>query len=40
MELISLQGKSNFFEERVPEYTKAGVNKDKKDNIISFNEEF
>jgi ribonucleoside-diphosphate reductase beta chain len=40
MELISLQGKSNFFEERVPEYTKAGVNKDKKENIISFNEEF
>ena len=40
MELISLQGKSNFFEERVPEYTKAGVNKDKKDNTISFNEEF
>jgi ribonucleoside-diphosphate reductase beta chain len=35
MELISLQGKSNFFEERVPEYTKAGVNKDKKDTSWS-----
>ena len=25
MELISLQGKTNFFEERVGEYQKAGV---------------
>jgi ribonucleotide reductase beta subunit family protein with ferritin-like domain len=25
MELISLQGKSNFFEKRVGEYAKAGV---------------
>jgi ribonucleoside-diphosphate reductase subunit M2 len=25
MELISLQGKTNFFEKRVSEYAKAGV---------------
>jgi ribonucleotide reductase beta subunit family protein with ferritin-like domain len=25
MELISLQGKTNFFEKRVSEYSKAGV---------------
>ena len=25
MDLISLQGKTNFFEKRVPEYAKAGV---------------
>ena len=27
MEMISLQGKTNFFEKRVAEYQKAGVNK-------------
>ena len=31
MEMISLQGKTNFFEKRVGEYQKAGVmNKDKE----------
>jgi len=34
MELISMQGKTNFFERRVGEYQKAGVmNADKEDNI-------
>jgi ribonucleoside-diphosphate reductase beta chain len=28
MELISLQGKTNFFEKRVGEYSKAGVGAD------------
>ncbi|WP_448520438.1 ribonucleoside-diphosphate reductase small subunit [Rhodoflexus sp.] len=33
MEMISLQGKTNFFEKRVGEYQKAGVmNKESKDN--------
>jgi len=40
MELISLQGKTNFFEKRVAEYQKAGVRADKKDNIFSLDEEF
>merc|ERR1711862_136386 len=38
MELISLQGKTNFFEKRVGEYQKAGVMsglKDKKDGLDS-----
>ena len=36
MELISLQGKTNFFEKRVSEYQKAGVlNSTKKDNLES-----
>jgi ribonucleotide reductase beta subunit family protein with ferritin-like domain len=26
MEMISLQGKANFFEKRVSEYAKAGIN--------------
>ena len=32
MELISLQGKTNFFEKRVAEYQKSGVMSDKKEN--------
>ena len=28
MEMISLQGKSNFFEQRVSEYALSGVGKD------------
>jgi ribonucleoside-diphosphate reductase beta chain len=31
MELISLRPKSNFFENRVGEYQKAGVGKEKED---------
>ena len=43
MEMISLQGKTNFFEKRVGEYQKAGVMKDKEDNStnkFSLDEEF
>jgi hypothetical protein len=29
MELLSLQGKSNFFEKRVSEYARAGVSRSK-----------
>lgn len=40
MELISLQGKTNFFERRVSEYQKAGVTANKERQKISFNEDF
>jgi ribonucleoside-diphosphate reductase beta chain len=42
MEMISLQGKTNFFEKRVGEYQKAGVmNKESKDNHkFSLDEDF
>ena len=41
MELISLQGKTNFFEKRVAEYQKAGVmgNKENKENFSFTTEE-
>lgn len=42
MELISLQGKTNFFEKRVGEYKKAGVSSSKEDDSqkFSLNEDF
>ncbi len=43
MDMISLQGKTNFFEKRVSEYQKAGVlNKDKNEDAqkISFDADF
>ena len=40
MELISLQGKTNFFEKRVGEYQKAGVMGNKGDNVFKLDEEF
>ena len=43
MEMISLQGKTNFFEKRVGEYQKAGVMsniKEKESQKIVFNEDF
>ncbi len=40
MELISLQGKTNFFEKRVGEYTKAGVMAEKGKQIFSLDEDF
>jgi ribonucleoside-diphosphate reductase beta chain len=40
MELISLQGKTNFFEKRVGEYQKAGVKSDAIDVGFSMDEEF
>jgi ribonucleoside-diphosphate reductase beta chain len=40
MELISLQGKTNFFEKRVGEYQKSGVMADKDKQVFSLDEEF
>ncbi|MDX2003551.1 MAG: ribonucleoside-diphosphate reductase small subunit [Chitinophagales bacterium] len=40
MELISLQGKTNFFEKRVGDYQKAGVMADKEDQVFSLDEDF
>ncbi|MEE9363969.1 MAG: ribonucleotide-diphosphate reductase subunit beta [Cellulophaga sp.] len=43
MDMISLQGKTNFFEKRVAEYQKAGVmnnDKDKGASKISFDDDF
>lgn len=40
MELISLQGKTNFFEKRVGDYQKAGVMAEKEKQKITFDEEF
>ena len=40
MELISLQGKTNFFEKRVGEYKKASVGVVKEDNIFKLDEDF
>jgi len=40
MELISLQGKTNFFEKRVAEYQKAGVIGDKESRTFSMDTEF
>lgn len=41
MEMISLQGKTNFFEKRVAEYQKAGVmNKKEENNVFKLDEDF
>ena len=40
MEMISLQGKTNFFEKRVGEYQKAGVMGSKEDNVFKTDEDF
>jgi ribonucleoside-diphosphate reductase beta chain len=41
MDMISLQGKTNFFEKRVSEYQKAGVlNNDTKSAGFSTDEDF
>ena len=40
MELISLQGKTNFFEKRVGEYQKSGVMSTKEGNVFSLDEDF
>ncbi|PRY14910.1 ribonucleoside-diphosphate reductase beta chain [Pontibacter ummariensis] len=40
MEMISLQGKTNFFEKRVGDYQKAGVLGDKDKNVFSLDEDF
>ncbi|MFT4567296.1 MAG: ribonucleoside-diphosphate reductase beta chain [Saprospiraceae bacterium] len=40
MEMISLQGKTNFFEKRVGDYQKAGVLASKEDQVFSIDEDF
>lgn len=40
MELISLQGKTNFFEKRVGEYQKAGVTTSGENQAFSLDEDF
>lgn len=40
MEMISVQGKTNFFEKRVAEYQKSGVMSERADNMFSLDEDF
>ena len=40
MDLISLQGKTNFFEKRVGEYSKAGVGVSKEEQVFSLDSDF
>lgn len=40
MELISLEGKTNFFEKKVGEYQKAGVMSNRQDNVFTLDAEF
>jgi ribonucleoside-diphosphate reductase beta chain len=40
MDMISIQGKTNFFEKRVAEYQKAGVMSDKEDQAFRLDDEF
>jgi ribonucleoside-diphosphate reductase subunit M2 len=41
MDLISLQGKTNFFEKRVSDYQRAGVmKKDDEENVFTLEAEF
>ncbi len=40
MDLISLQGKTNFFEKRVGEYQKSGVNTNREQQVFSLDEDF
>ena len=40
MEMISLQGKTNFFEKRVGDYQKAGVMSEREKQSFSLDEDF
>eukprot|EP00981_Chlorochromonas_danica_P001400 scaffold296_cov164-Ochromonas_danica.AAC.17 len=40
MDMISLQGKTNFFEKRVSEYAKSGVGVSAEQNKLAFDEDF
>jgi ribonucleoside-diphosphate reductase beta chain len=40
MEMISLEGKTNFFEKRVGEYQKAGVMNTQEENVFSLDADF
>ncbi|MBT8220679.1 MAG: ribonucleoside-diphosphate reductase small subunit [Bacteroidia bacterium] len=40
MEMISLQGKTNFFEKRVGDYQKSGVTSDRSDQVFTLDADF
>jgi ribonucleotide reductase beta subunit family protein with ferritin-like domain len=40
MDMISIQGKTNFFEKKVGEYQKAGVTSSKEDRVFRLDSEF
>jgi ribonucleoside-diphosphate reductase subunit M2 len=40
MDLISLQGKTNFFEKRVGEYAKSGVGMDSAQQVFALDADF
>ena len=40
MEMISMEGKTNFFEKRVMEYSKAGVGVDKQNMEFTLDADF
>ncbi len=40
MEMISLQGKTNFFEKRVGDYQKAGVMQQRENQVFSIDDDF
>jgi ribonucleoside-diphosphate reductase beta chain len=40
MEMISLQGKTNFFEKRVGDYQKSGIMSDREQQVFSLDEDF
>jgi len=40
MEMISIQGKTNFFEKRVAEYQKAGVMSGTDNHVFTLSEDF
>jgi ribonucleoside-diphosphate reductase subunit M2 len=40
MEMISLQGKTNFFEKRVSEYSKSGVGVDRAEQVFNLDADF
>jgi ribonucleoside-diphosphate reductase subunit M2 len=40
MEMISLQGKTNFFERRVSEYAKSGVGKGSAQRVFTLDADF
>lgn len=40
MDMISIQGKTNFFEKRVGDYQKAGITAEKSDQVFSLDSDF
>lgn len=40
MEMISLEGKTNFFEKRVAEYAKANVTAERQERVLTFDDDF